>query len=219
MSSRRGWAAVVALSAVLLTVGCDSGSTGNATPGPPASGTTATEETTIPQPTSGSRTRITPSRAPSVEIPPRPRAIPIVGVDPCALVTSDQQRELRAAAPWRAPYSEKLKAESCLLNAGAQPRFTYYVSLTTRSGIEPFLTPGGANTDARLVNIGGYGAAEYKLMGVEDTSCDVSIDIAPGQQLENRVDAVTGYYKQAQLCQFATQLAHATLKTLQAIRP
>ncbi|OLR90905.1 DUF3558 domain-containing protein [Actinokineospora bangkokensis] len=162
---------------------------------------------------------------PTVAIPPRPAALPLDSVDPCALLSADQQKQLgitrsQARTDSSAPFEG---SKQCLLNAGGGGNYYYFVvSAVTSEGIAPWLD-GQRNVDAELVSVAGYGAARYTLAGAEagetESNCTTTVDVADDQQL--KVDAVPvsiGKFSQQQVCQMSEQAAGLAVTTLKASR-
>lgn len=210
MPSRVPAAALVGLLALGLAVGCTDSQSGVATPG--STGSATEESTTSPseEPSSG-------SAEPTVEIPERPRELPLDGVEPCSLITQAKATELGFDRELRSyTTGDRYKAPACALEQLQEPFDLIDIMLVTTEGIEPWLT-GKRNVDAWPVTVGGYPAVDYKTLGTEDEECVTSVGVADGQQMIvdfqplNNVD-----YRE--LCQKTEQVAAIALQTLQTLK-
>ncbi|MCG8916434.1 DUF3558 domain-containing protein [Actinokineospora sp. PR83] len=184
------------------------------------SGTPTSRETAPSGPPSGSATTQPP---PTVDIPARPADLKLDSVDPCALMTTDQLKQLKVnRTRSTVDKSEAFAgAKECVLDVSEQaPYHDYRLTAVTTEGIGPWLT-GKRNVEAALVSVGGYGAAQYFIPGDGPNSvdCTTTIDVAPGQQLMVSADAVSPLtFTQEQLCQMSQEAAELALATLRASR-
>ena len=211
MSSRLFLSASLAVLALGGVAACTIGETGSPVP----QGERRTDD---PPPVSS-----TTAPPPTVEIPPRPADLRLDAVDPCALLTADQLKQLKVDRTRSTTSKSEVfpDAKQCVLNVSAQEPFhDYNISAVTTEGIGPWLT-GKRNVEAELVSVGGYGAAQYFIPGDGPNSvdCTTTIDVAPGQQLMVSADAVSPLtFTQEQLCQMSQEAAGLALATLRASR-
>ncbi len=154
-----------------------------------------------------------------MEIPPRPRDISLDGLDPCTLFTDAQRAELNAndvdSGTSGSEHYDGMR--QCVLSVDAQePFYEYNATAVTFEGIEVWLA-GDRNADAELVSVGGFPAARYTFLGVQDVSCTLAIDVADGQYLMVEMMPVS-QFEQAEICQMSEQAAQMALTTLQTLR-
>lgn len=174
---------------------------------------TSSGEKGKPNPTSGA----SPTSGSAAALPKRPAELKLDGVDPCKLLTEAQMAEIKVTktSPQKLDTAGLGEAPGCFYENGL--KYTYSVALITNKGV-PFWLSGSGNTEAKVVNVAGYGAAQIKLIGVEGFDCSVAVDVAEGQQLDFMYSPGTEKGdSQDQLCSKvnkAAALAVETLKTL-----
>ncbi|WP_243726703.1 DUF3558 domain-containing protein [Actinocrispum wychmicini] len=158
---------------------------------------------------------------PPPSIPPRPKNLPLNSVDPCKLFAKAQLDQIKVNRQRNlVETSEAFKgAPYCAMDGqDGKGFFSYNVSLITTEGIAPWLS-GKRNVDAKLVSVGGFPAADYKLLGTTTFNCNTSVDVADGQQLMVEFQPDTrNAYTQDQMCQRSEQAAGFALQTLQTLK-
>jgi hypothetical protein len=162
--------------------------------------------------------------APStIELPPRPRDVPIDGVDPCSLLTAEQRAELgldgRPLFDIRPSELYPGADVPTCATRGYEPRaVSVAVGIVTTAGIELF-TSGKLSAEVRPVEVRGFPAVVAVPSRFTEW-CTAIVDVAPGQLLEiqfadgGRQPAIP----QPQLCQDAERAAEAVMLTLLASR-
>lgn len=208
MSSRTLRCALAGLLALVLITGCTDKESGSATPtdSEPTGGTSADDPSDSSEPAQ-----------PTVEIPDRPKALSLDGVDPCSLITEAQRSELGVQGqPKPGKSDDQFRAPMCSLDGpDEEPYYSYDVLVITDLGIDTWLT-GRRNVDSWLVSVDGYPAVDFKTKGVEDRDCSTTVDVADGQQLMiNQFPLSDVNYKQ--LCQMSEKAAAMALQTLQTL--
>ena len=205
------------LIAIVSAGGCTDTTGGVATPG--GQGGPASEQPSGTDSPSGSSG----NPEPTVEIPARPKALPLDGVKPCSLFSKAQLLQLKITDP-PSPKTSKgyFTAPGCDLEIATVDSFRSYEVLTvTQEGIGPWLS-GKRNVEAKLSDVSGYPAATYWLRGAEGTKaqdCATAVDVADGQQLMVTADNdVTRSYTLDRLCQMAEDAAGLALQTLQTLK-
>lgn len=158
-----------------------------------------------------------------IVLPPRPREIPLDGVDPCSLLTEQQRGELGLdgkplfdSAP-SVLYSGA-EVPACAVR-GFKPRaVSVGLSLVASAGIELY-TSGELRADVRARPVAGFPAVVAVPTGFSDF-CSVIIDVAPRQLLD--VQFADGGDEppipQDQLCRDAEAVAEAAVSTLLSLR-
>ena len=163
---------------------------------------------------------------PTVAIPPRPREVTVEGVDPCAIFTREQLRELKVAREPRVPTDTnrvpELQGPQCAFSIEDDGKYyDYAVHLLMTEGIEPWLT-GKRNADAHLVSVGGFPAVSFYIRGGGKGSfgfaCYTSVGVAEGQQLYVTMQALSKAFSQEQLCAMSERAAGLALQTLQTMK-
>jgi uncharacterized protein DUF3558 len=169
---------------------------------------------------SASENPSSPTGTPSVDIPPRPRDLPVDDVDPCAVFNDAQLAQLKvddhhSAQDDRGYYKD---TKGCIFDVDSEPYLAYYVMTITFEGIEPWLTPDSRNIDpATLVTVGGYSAAQFHFRGAQGFDCITSVDVAEGQQLYVALYPISDGFSNDQLCQMSGQAAEMAVSTLQTL--
>lgn len=205
------------LIAIVSAGGCTDSTGGVATPG--GQDSSASEQPSGSEDPSGSPD----NPEPTVEIPARPKDLPLDSVKPCTLFTQAQLKQLKITDP-PAPKTSGgyFTAPGCDLEIATVDSFRSYEVLTvTQEGIGPWLS-GKRNVEAKLSEVAGYPAATYWLRGAEGTKaqdCATAVDVADGQQLMVTADNdVARTYTLDQLCQMAEDAAGMAMQTLQTLK-
>jgi hypothetical protein len=161
---------------------------------------------------------------PTVAIPPRPKPLPLDGIEPCSLFPDSAQQQLNVTRSPRSHTSDDVyKAPECEMDASPDGSDVSYSALAiTTEGIGAWLD-GKRTVVAKLVSVGGYPAVDYYPQGVETTTdgngCYTSIDVADGQQLMIEVLPLEfGKFSQVQQCQMTEKAAALAVSTLQSAR-
>ncbi|WP_253767458.1 DUF3558 domain-containing protein [Goodfellowiella coeruleoviolacea] len=153
-------------------------------------------------------------------LPARPRELRVDGVDPCALLTPDQQRELGTdRQPSLADEPDRLGNYACDYNRvfGAAG-YGYSVIPVPQQGADTWLT-GKYNVVVKVVRVGEFGAVETRLPGDHDLACNVVVDVAEGQSLDVQFTLITaGAMTLDQLCANAKKGAEFAVETLKTLR-
>jgi hypothetical protein len=153
----------------------------------------------------------------TLSLPPRPRDVPIDGVDPCSLLTPAQRAELqldRPPQPRREPSLLYPGEVSWCSIRGNGPAISISISTVTTAGIE-FWTAGQAAAELRPVVIAEFPALVAKSEVVDD-GCKVLLDVAPGQLLDVQLRSAGANppIPEDQLCRDAEQAANLVMDTL-----
>lgn len=99
---------------------------------------------------------------------------------------------------------------------GSTPRFTYLVTAVPQEGAEVWLK-GERNVQVKQVTVGGFGAVETRLGNTATSSCNVVVDVAPGQSLDVQFGLKTvGAMTTDQVCEKAREGAELMMQTLSA---
>jgi Protein of unknown function (DUF3558) len=161
--------------------------------------------------------------SPTVQIPPRPKDLPLGGVQPCSLFTKAQLSQLKITEqPSPKTGSGHFTGLACDLEISTLDTFrSYEVVAITNEGIGAWLT-GKRNVEAKLAEVAGYPAATYWFRGAEGTKtidCATSVDVADGQQLMVTADNDSKHsFTLDQLCQMAETAAGMAVQTLQSLK-
>ena len=202
--------------ALLLSGGCTDSTGGVASPTDGGADSSASEPPPGTDDPSG-------STEPTVEIPSRPKDLPLDGVKPCSLFTKAQLTQLEITDPPTPKTSSGyFEAPGCDLEIATLETFrSYEIFTVTDEGIGPWLG-GKRNVEAELSEVAGFPAATYWLRGAEGTQaqdCAAAVDVADGQQLmvtsDNDADR---NFTLDQLCQMAEKAAGMAVQTLQTLR-
>ena len=156
-----------------------------------------------------------------IELPPRPRDVPVRDVDPCDLLTEAQRAEIGLESPPLLTPDDR-----SLLFEGPEP-------LCTAVGFEPrailvgvavpydglgvtALTGRPVRSELTAVNVQGFPAVLARPIS-DPTFCQVLVDVAPGAAVSvNFRDGGRRNIPQDELCEGAVQVADAAMTTLLA---
>ncbi|MFS8098271.1 DUF3558 domain-containing protein [Lentzea alba] len=152
------------------------------------------------------------------KLPKRPAELKVNNVDPCKLLSAAQMDQIKIA--------EADPEQSTVIDGTAMPgcfysnnlTYSYIAVVATNKGVDYWLRSGG-NVTAEVVNVAGYGAAQVKLIGVDNANCAVAVDVAEGQQLfMNYKPDSENKETQQQLCDKAKKAAGLALETLKTLK-
>jgi hypothetical protein len=180
---------------IVLLAGCSTGGQASPADPPPTQGASST----------------------TVSLPPRPRDVPINGVDPCSLLTPEQRAELRLdrpPQPRREPSLLYPGEVSWCSTRGNEPAISISISTVTTAGIE-FWTSGQAAAELRPAEIAEFPALVARSQVLDD-GCKVLLDVAPGQLLDvqARSAGADPPIPEDQLCRDAERAADLVMDTL-----
>ncbi|MBC8091437.1 MAG: DUF3558 domain-containing protein [Pseudonocardia sp.] len=160
---------------------------------------------------------------PTIELPPRPRDVPLDGLDPCTLLTPVQQDELGLQDD-REPL---LTMNNTALYGGVTPLCTArgYVPRAISLGVNTVPIRGierftGGSIDATITPIDIRGFPALLLVPPRYGYCTVIVDVAPGQLID--VQFANGGREppipQADICEGAQLTARLAMDTLLTLR-
>ncbi|MFD1529471.1 DUF3558 domain-containing protein [Pseudonocardia aurantiaca] len=156
-------------------------------------------------------------------LPPRPRDVPINGVDPCSLLTEAQRAELGLDARPVFDLSPSAlypgpEVPACVIGGNVPRAITVGVSVVTSAGMDVF-TSGGLAAELRPTSVLGFPAVVAVPTRFTDY-CTVVVEVAPGQLLDIqfRDGGRRPPIPQDQLCRDAEGAANAVVQTLLASR-
>lgn len=155
--------------------------------------------------------------APRVDLPPRPRDIPVDDVDPCSLLTPADREEFGLdgdpivnsdVTPLLGP------SVSCDVLGFEPVDISAAVTVATEVGIERF-THDELAAEVEASDVAGFPAVVTHARGADDF-CDVVIDVADGQLIDVRLSdsALDPDIPLEQLCADTHRLADRVLATL-----
>lgn len=192
---------------VLAVAACANEEPGQATPDPDA------EQTS----TDGSPPPSSETSAP--ELPPRPRELSVTGLDPCTLFTEAQRTELGVDSVNTddAGGNEIFEGmQECVLDREqSEPFVSYTMVALTDTDVSFWLDH---NAAAKVFDVGGFPAVEFRARGAESADCAVAVGVAQGQQLHFDMLAISEDLTGDELCQANTMVAEMAVATLQTLR-
>ncbi len=150
-------------------------------------------------------------------LPPRPVELPLAGVDPCALLTADQQATLGVRTTGeRGEDTDRFGSIGCLWGSSSlPPGGAPLVRLVTAQGIDYYHQAGDT-----VIDIDGFPALQTTGSFVDaQVHCLVLIDIAAGQTLwtqYNRDGLPPNGITHELACDRARETARAMVSTLRA---
>lgn len=120
------------------------------------------------------------------------------------------------AVPDQIEVSDFGNAPGCFYENGL--KYSYTAVLVTNKGV-PFWLKGSGNVDAKVVDVGGFGAAQITFTGTNSVNCNVAVDVAEGQQLHMSYDPGTEKGdSQEQMCSKVNKAAALAVETLKTLR-
>lgn len=156
-----------------------------------------------------------------MEIPPPPREISLDDLDACTLFTEPQRAELdvdqvRPNVAGGTTIYEGMK-DCSLDKTAAEPFYGYHVIAVTNVDVSYWINQ-PTNTDAKLISIAEYPAAEFKTKGTEGADCAVAVGVAKNQHLHVEFHPLSEDLQQDEICQRSEQAAEMAIQTLQTLR-
>jgi hypothetical protein len=151
----------------------------------------------------------------TITLPPRPRDIPLTGIDPCSLLTSAQQAKLGVDPGVEGHPDVNWNNPQCgfqLVNPGTLP--SYNLQTVTSAGIQYWLNPLLAN-NTKPVSIGGFPAVDVTSKAAAANGCQTVVSVADGQMLIIQLDFPPTGLTATQSCANTEQVAAAAVATLQ----
>ncbi len=120
-----------------------------------------------------------------ITLPPRPRDIPVDGVEPCSLLTAEQRAALGLDGnPITSTGSTQIfgSARSCDVRGSDPLEVAVGITLVTTTGVERF-TGGELAANLTTITVGGFPAVLARPVGL-DSFCSVELDVARGQMID-----------------------------------
>ena len=115
------------------------------------------------------------------QLPARPRALNIEGVDPCGTFTAAQLKSL-GVARYGASVAEGTRGPGCeWIHSPTEPIEHYSVGINTRGGVELVF----GQPQLQVISVAGFGAVQSPAQyGSGDRDCVVNVDVAPSQAVQ-----------------------------------
>jgi len=115
------------------------------------------------------------------QLPARPRALNIEGVEPCGTLTAFQLKSL-GVARYGASVAEGTRGPGCeWIHSPTEPVEHYSVGINTRGGVELVF----GQPELEVINVAGFGAVQTPaLYGSGNQDCVVNVDVAPSQAVQ-----------------------------------
>ncbi len=159
-----------------------------------------------------------PSESSAPALPPQPQVVDLVGVDPCSLLTDQQQQELGTDVPPTLSEPDRYGNPRCNFDkVYSLPAYGYQVALVTQEDVSVYLT-GNRPVSAEVVSAAGFPAVAYRLSG-DERACFVGVSTKQGQYLDVQYSESTGTDDtSAVVCEKARVAATMATRTLLARR-
>ncbi|WP_434438648.1 DUF3558 domain-containing protein [Lentzea sp. E54] len=149
-----------------------------------------------------------------LDFPPRPRPLPLDGVDPCAVLSEQQRTALSLDNPPSAYVEPSFgSAKACTIRSTTSGNVAR-IALVLVSGADVWLSD-NAQVDYEVSSIEGFAAITVRTPDM-DNICNVEIDVADGQFLDVmfRDGGNSTAVQQDHLCLGAQRVAEAAMATL-----
>lgn len=169
-----------------------------------------------PGPTSAYRA---PTNDPAAaSLPPRPKDVPVAGVDPCALITAGQRAGLGVTAGVPGPPAVHGGRTCEYRFTGAVPGAVFTVAAVADAGIQTWLDPTLAD-NVRPASVGGFPALDITTKGTDLLQgCTTAVSVANGQMITVQLGLPPRGTTTAQSCARTNQVAAAALTTVQTLK-
>jgi Protein of unknown function (DUF3558) len=163
-------------------------------------------------------------------LPPRPRSLPLDGVDPCKLLSEQQLASFSIDRPPLGGVGSggPLKgAPDCDFgtSVGAVNDWGFLITVSTNMGLGEYLEKLKDNPTRRVISVDGFPAIQDEQkssIGPGNDTCFVDVDVAEGQMLALQFGQIAAdegkVLPMETLCAKAVEVAEAALTTLQAQR-
>jgi hypothetical protein len=155
-----------------------------------------------------------PTSSQQMDFPQRPRAVPLNGLDPCAVLTPEQRTSLSLDNPPSA-YVEKSfgDAKACTIRSTTSGNVAR-LALVLASGADVWLSE-NAQVAYTVSSIEGFAAITVRTPDIDDV-CNVEVDVAEGQFLDVmfRDGGNSTAAQQDHLCLGAQRVAEAAMASL-----
>ncbi|MFI6097345.1 DUF3558 domain-containing protein [Lentzea sp. NPDC051213] len=171
--------------------------------------TAAPEQSPVNSPAPPPTTSVT-----RLDFPPRPRAVPLDGVEPCELLSPDQLLALSLDNPPSAYVEPSFgNAKACTIRSTTSGNVAR-IALVLASGADVWLSD-NAQVEYTVGSIEGFAAITVRTPDV-DNICNVEIDVAEGQFLDVmfRDGGNSTAVQQDHLCLGAQRVAEAAMAGL-----
>lgn len=170
--------------------------------------------------TPGEPNRPAPPAAAAAQLPPRPAELRVDEVDPCTLLTPQQQQALGIDSSPRPGTGSSRGEPACHFDHGqSEPFYGFLIAVLPFEGAQAWLT-GSRAAEARVLDpVAGFGAVEVRSPdgAAAVTDCSVIVDVAAGQSLDAYFESgASGAFTQDEQCAKARQAAEAATRTLLA---
>jgi hypothetical protein len=176
----------------------------------------ASQQSGDPIAVAGSGGPSAPAKLTTLTLPPRPRNVPLTGVDPCSLLTGAQQSTLGVEQGVPGQPDVNWHDPQCgfqLIDPGTLP--SYNVQTVTNAGIQFWLNPLLAN-NTKPVDVAGFPAVDVTSKATVATGCQTVVSVADGQMLIVQFDFPPTGTTAAQSCADTEKVAAAAIATLQS---
>lgn len=114
-------------------------------------------------------------------LPPRPQVVDLAGVDPCSLLTEQQQLELGTDLPPTLVDADRYGNPRCDFRKLERPAYGYRMGPVTQEDVSVYLT-GARQSTGEVVSAAGFPAVAHRLPG-DERACFASVSTKQGQYL------------------------------------
>jgi hypothetical protein len=132
------------------------------------------------------------------QLPARPRALNIEGVDPCDTLTPVQLKSLGVTRYGASPPAGKRGPSCDWIHSPTEPIENYSVDINTRGGVELVF----GQPELQVTTVAGFGAVQTPaLYGTGEQDCLVNVDVGPSQAVQ------VGYFYNGQTVPMTHEIA------------
>ncbi|WP_268951830.1 DUF3558 domain-containing protein [Saccharopolyspora elongata] len=171
------------------------------------------------EPTSEPTSTPTSGSGASLELPPRPRDLPVGGAQDaeiCSWLLPEQQAQLQVARP-RPAVKNGNNYNGCIFNPDGTGVSAGVALRVVPEGLDAFVQKvNSAEGSRKVLEVKGFGAVQSQIAGAERLGCSVFVDAAQGQTLYVDLNLLASDgMDNNQMCERAKQAAEAAVTTLQ----
>lgn len=149
------------------------------------------------------------------QLPPRPSELDLTGLDPCAMLTPEQQTQLGFdIPPDLTTEPDRYGNDRCAYSrVQSEPRTSFSVKSVTQEDVTVYLD-GSRNAEARVIEVAGFPTVEARLPG-DERGCFVQVSTMEGQYLSVQYRTLRPEEENAQqVCGQAQRFAEMAMTTL-----
>jgi hypothetical protein len=154
----------------------------------------------------------------ALSLPPRPDSYPLNGIDPCELITPQQQATLKVDEGNRLADDQQFGQPVCAFRMqGAASVSDLVLTSVATEGVEFWSNPALADT-VKPVSVAGFPAVDITSKAQAGAACETAVSVNDGQMLLVNLGLPPVGTTRGQSCALTEQAGAAALATLQTVK-